>query len=446
MKREPRSLSRSFCLVGMVILLSQLGWSQRLDRLERELAQTMLQNVASDVRQNYYDPKFHGLDWDAKVQEAKEKIAKAGSWDDAVGNIAALLEALDDSHTVFYPPQYLLPEDYGWQFQMVGERCYITQVQPKSDAEHKGLKPGDEVKTISGFTLTRESVKKIKYVLYGLLPQSSLRVELRDPSSGKIRQVDVKTRVRQQKQVLDMGDYVGRDAQAIRIEQEDQQRLMQPRYTVVGEMMALKLPAYLMTDFKVGGLIDNARRGRGLILDLRGNPGGAKSTLVDLLGNVFDRDVKIADRVVREGMKPLTTKSNLHNTFTGKLIVLVDSESGSAAELFARVVQIEKRGTVLGDRTAGGVMEAQYYRHASGSNPIYTFGTNVSVADVLMSDGKHLEHIGVTPDETVLPSPADLASGRDPVMARAAEIAGVQLSPEEAGKLFPYQWPRNPPQ
>jgi hypothetical protein len=56
-----------------------------------------------------------------------------------------------------------------------------------------------------------------------------------------------------------------------------------------------------------------------------------------------------------------------------------------------------------------------------------------------MGDGKSLEHTGAVP-EIVLPTGRDMADGRDPALARAAEPAGLMIDPLQAGKLFPFEW------
>ena len=67
-----------------------------------------------------------------------------------------------------------------------------------------------------------------------------------------------------------------------------------------------------------------------------------------------------------------------------------------------------------------------------GVNHLWLF----SVSDLIMSDGMSLEHRGVTPDEVRLPSPEDLAAGRDVVLSDAASLFGVTLDPVEAANLL----------
>ena len=121
--------------------------------------------------------------------------------------------------------------------------------------------------------------------------------------------------------------------------------------------------------------------------------------------------------------------------------MLVDARSASASEILARVVQLEHRGTVIGDKSAGRVMEAKHYRESTGVSMGPVFGFSVTDANLIMADGKSLEGTGVVPDEILLPTKEDLAAGRDPVLTRAAELAGSKLDPDAAGKLFPFEWP-----
>ena len=103
-------------------------------------------------------------------------------------------------------------------------------------------------------------------------------------------------------------------------------------------------------------------------------------------------------------------------------------------------MQLENRGTVIGDRSSGSVMEALGYGYSQGVETIISYGFSVTEADLVMKDGKSLEHLGVTPDEIILPTGRDLAAGQDPVLARAVELAGGKIDPTQAGKLFPFEW------
>jgi len=331
--------------------------------------------------------------------------------------------------------------DYGFQYQMVGERCFVTRVRPKSDAETKGLKPGDEILTLNSYNVNRDDLWRIQYVFSVLRPQPALVLELQNPS-GVQRKVEVAAKIREGKKVTDLTwDSGGSDIFDIVRQEETQDHLMRARYMEYGDqLLVLKVPEFYFSPTEVGEMIGKAHQHQNLIVDLRGNPGGSVDTLGYLLGGIFDKEVKIADRVGRKDSKPQVSKK-MHNPFLGKMVVLVDSRSASAAEIFARVVQLEKRGVVIGDHSSGSVMEAKHYSEQAGADTVIFYGASITDSNLIMTDGKSLEHTGVIPDEVVLPTAEDLAKGRDPVLTRSAELLGVKISPEEAGKAFPYEWP-----
>jgi C-terminal processing protease CtpA/Prc len=412
-----------------------------MSNLDRNRVLEMLDNVSKDVQKHYYDPELHGLDWDAKVAEAKGRIKKETSLGMAFAYVAWALDGLNDSHTFFLPPQRPLRHDYGFQTEMIGDQCYVTRVRPGSDAEAKGVRAGDEVLAIEGYRPNRQILWKMDYRFRVLRPQPDLQLALRDPA-GHQRQVVVTAKIVELKRLTDVAGG-GADFWDLIRETETEEHLMRVRSTALGdELLVAKLPVFFFDQSEVDGLIDKARKHQTLILDLRGNPGGAIETLKYLLGGIFENEVKIGERVGRKELKPEIAKSRGRSVFTGRIVVLVDSKSASASELFARIVQFEKRGTLVGDRSAGSVMEAKHYSYRLGADTAVFYGASITESDLIMSDGKSLEHNGVTPDEVFLPSAADLASGRDPVLAHAAALAGVKLTPEDAGKMFPFEWPK----
>jgi carboxyl-terminal processing protease len=393
---------------------------------DRGWTQDMLQTVADEIRKNYYDPKLHGVDFDAAVARAKQKIDKAESVDMAMSYIAGMVSTLNDSHTHFYPPGRYHGYDYGIEYQIIGERCYITQVRPGRDAEKKGMKPGDEILAINGFFPDRKNISDMLFIFGVLRPQPSVRLLLQKPVTGESHEVEVNAKLRLAKRA----SYTAHWMQYY----DEAAHYFRPRMAELsGGVVVLKFPNFYFSNSEIAGMLGKAQKGGTLILDLRGNSGGASETLKGFVGALFDREVKIDDRVTRKKTEAEVVKGR--NKFSGKLIVLVDAESASAAEILARVVQLEKRGTVIGDRTSGMVMESIYHHNDYGH-----FGVSITDADLIMTDGKSLEHVGVKPDELMIPSATDLASGRDPVLAHAAELAGAKLTPEAAGQLFPYEW------
>lgn len=438
--------ARAFAIVflGIVAFLPRAGSTsantQGVNSTDRDRGHVMLRIIKNEIKKNYYDPAFHGMDLEARFKTADEKIDSATSVGQIFGIVAQVLLEFDDSHLFFLPPQRASSTDYGWQMEAIGDRCFVSAVKPGSDAETKGLKPGDEVIAIDGRTPVRENVWKLKYLYYTLRPQAGMHLVLKSPD-GKQRQTDIMAKIKSGKKVMDLtGSSSDSDIWNLIREGENEDRLHRHRYYEMGEdLMIWKMPQFDLDAEGVNDMMSKAKKHKALILDLRGNGGGAEESLKSMLGHIVDKNVKIGDAKRRKETKPIMVKGR-DDRFKGKLVVLIDSQSGSSSELFARVVQLEKAGTVIGDRSAGAVMRAKAYSYQIGADVVVFYGASITDADLVMTDGKSLEHTGVTPDELLLPSAADLAAKRDPVLARAAALVGVKLDPEKAGSIFPLEW------
>ena len=408
--------------------------AQGASSYEKSRGQMMLDQVKSDIKSNYFDPNFQGIDLENNFKEASEKIKSAQSPGQIMGIIAQAVLNLGDSHTFFIPPQRQADTDYGVDFQVIGDDVYVVKVKDKSDASAKGIKVGDRVHLIDGYQPARVNLWKLIYLYYALRPQPGFHIAVSSPGTEP-RELDILATVKDRKRI-DLTNYVDFMDLVRESQNDESKRKSSHRLHELNDLVIWKMPAFNLTVDEVDGLMDKARSHKKLIIDLRGNGGGSEETLLRVIGNLFDREVKIGDIQRRKELKPFIAKSRGDKAFTGQLIVLVDSISASSSEILARIVQLEKRGTIIGDRTAGAVMRARVYQHEVGVTSAAFYALSVTDADVKMGDGKSLERIGVTPDEIVLPTGADLAAKHDPVLSRAASLLGVPIDAEKAGSLF----------
>jgi C-terminal processing protease CtpA/Prc len=420
----------------LVILISAFsGFSQDI-KFERDRHISILKTIKEDVKKHYYDPDFHGINLDEKFTLAEEKIKQATSIGLMSGIIAQTLDDFNDSHLFFVPPGKANKTKYGFEFQMFGDKCLVTKVHEKSDAHKKGLKIGDEIVSIEKLVPDRNNIWLLNYFFRALRPRPGLSLEV-VKDDNKITLIQIESKIVQGRLLMDLA---GSDSDFTQYLRESEDSYLQAQkqfiYKKAKDFMVWQMPAFNLATSKIDSIIEDAKDFSGIIIDLRGNGGGRVDTLKRLIGNVFEKDVKIGDEKTRKETKEIIAKSRNKNIFKGDLIVIVDSESGSASEVFAKVIQLEKRGKVLGDVSAGAVMESRFFSHQLGIEVTVPYGVSVTIADLIMTDGKSLENIGVTPDEKIIPKSKDLADKRDIVLSKAVKTLGFDMSAEEAGNLF----------
>lgn len=277
--------------------------------------------------------------------------------------------------------------------------------------------------------MTRETLWVLNYYLYQLEPMPVLSIFVQKPGNTE-KGINIEASFKSLEERI-------KEAEKLRKEKSENPYKCSK---ISPEVIACKLKTFSVEKKFIDQMMKEAVGSSKIILDLRGNRGGSVKIEEYLLGHFFDREIKIADMVMRRKTDSRMSKPVKDRQFHGEITVLVDSDSASASEVFARVIQLEKRGKIVGDVSAGAVMTSYQISMANrrGQDEFQSlsfYGMNVTIADVIMSDGNRLENIGVIPDYLVGPTPEALIERNDPVLAYSAKLMGAKITPAEAGKL-----------
>ncbi len=340
--------------------------------LDATLRQQIFTEVWTTINEHYLDPTFNGVDW-AQVRVeygARALVAEDDASFFAV--IGAMVALLRDDHSRFVPPQAVVAEDrltsgreeqvgIGVSTLRLSDGLLIQHVFPNSPAERAGLQPRDRIVAIDGRTFTLGSIEG---------PVGSrVRLLVVQPEGGSRELELVRERVegRIEPFVLRLTNdvaYIGISTLWVNTMHE---QVAEALRQLVAE-----------------------RPLQGVILDLRSNPGGWRDVLSGLLGHFVTGEVGAF--ISRRGATPLVVSLSDPDLRGLPVVVLIDRNTASYAELLAAVLQQEGGAIVIGQPSAGNTETIYAYE--------ITGGARLWVAQEVfrLNDGRDLEGRGVQPD------------------------------------------------
>jgi C-terminal processing protease CtpA/Prc len=392
---------------------------------EREKMKMVLNVVSKEVAKNFYDADMKGLDWKALTDQAKQKIENAQSVTDMMRAIFILVDKLHDSHTRFLPPNRNISYRFGFNAKPIGNEIHVYEVQEKGAAEEAGIKVGDRILAVNGFRADRSvyDLMMWDFKVISNVPFLELKVQT-DEEAPRVIRLEAKKKV--EPVVLDFTGQRGDIWDLIR-EWGAEQPLWHYRAFKDGiGYVQIRAFNYEGEDFFVG-LIDKTEAKRAVVLDLRSNGGGALDTLKAFAGNFEGDQVVMGDLKGRKKDEQLVVKPRRPH-YDMPMYILIDSETGSAAEMFARHFQLRKKAVIVGDHSSARVTASMYYSERIGTDQIVPFGVQVGMARIVFPDGSELEKNGVTPDMPCTPTGKEMREERDVCLWKAVAMAREKLA------------------
>lgn len=426
---------------------------------ERRAQVESFDDVWQTIRDGHFDPKLNGADWDAAKLELRPHVETAQTANDARAAISELIAKLKQTHFGLIPSDAYEhvattessakspdapassssthapttsptaeppkpdsssstdPGESGVQVRVVDGRALVTKVRADTPAYSAGVRPGWIIDAIDNRPVA-PSLKLTEHAAgsaaLGLaMTERALQSRLDGPvgSTVPVRFIDG-----QDKPVtlaLQRAAPAGSPATVANLP------------TMFVEFESRRLPeniGYMALSIfldppKINPLFDKAVKDfadtDGIVLDLRGNPGGL-GFMATAFGGYFVDEPNLKLGTMRTRALTLNFVLNPRATpYLKPLAILVDECSLSTSEILAGGLQDLKRARIFGTPTGGAALPSVIKPLPSGDALQY------AVANYVSASGRQLEGEGVIPDQIVPPSREALLAGDDPALTAA---------------------------
>jgi len=319
------------------------------------------------------------------------------------GSLEGMVAALGDPHTVFFDPEMTkeFTSDLAGEFMGIGAEIGIKDAQlqiiaplPGTPADQAGIKSGDRILNIDGQDTTgitvEEAVRKIRGEKGTKVILTIFREGFEAPQDfviirDKIKVASVKTEFREDGVVVINLIQFGDDT---------------------------------VREFEAAVIDILAKNPKGIVLDLRNNPGG-----------FLDAAIEVAEEWVPSGQIIVIEQNNERTEFKSKgparlngipTIVLANGGSASGSEIVAGALQDYKLATIVGTQTFGKGSVQDFQLLEDGSSVKFT------IAEWLTPIGRSIDRNGITPDNEVDFTVEDFKAEIDPQMDNALQLLNVK--------------------
>ncbi len=318
----------------------------------------------------------------------------------ARGAAAGAVSAVHDPFTVFVDPipAAIMDEDMQGTFEGIGAtvamvegRLIIENLIADSPAVKAGLLVGDAILEVDGKSLEGLDVVAAITLIRG--PRGSVVRLLVDREGTEEPFIVSVTRARVELPTVEYRMLDGGIAYL--------------RLTEFNGIASRKVREALRS------LLDNDPKG--LVLDLRDNPGGYFQASIDVASEFLDVGKVVVSERVRDQEPEVFKVTRTGLAVDLPLVVLVNGGSASASEIVAGAIRDHERGVLIGEATYGKGSVQNVHTLSDGSS------LRVTVARYYLPDGENLDGQGLVPDVEVPFTQEDADAQRDPQLDRAAE-------------------------